>query len=284
MTTQKKGPSAVGAAAEAEIVSCPIPEENTNMDKTTSAPEYSATDVAEALAMIDAGDVPCVDIDEDDDLYQDVPAVVLKPLSWLGASVEESGWIHRVVPIDATGRKAPSDEWPDFSGADVSPQVRRYWQHTPNSAIRVGDQLAVSHGMVLPVAEKVIDGERMVELVTHEELQRRQRAEKDGWLAAHPEIASMSLGWGAKVSVDTLNGVDGVDLWWEREFGRAVRMSRHASYRAGVLTYDDDSTTPDVIVDRDFVEDLSLDDMRELASALMAAIPVMEAAIEREVR
>ncbi|WP_292786023.1 MULTISPECIES: hypothetical protein [unclassified Microbacterium] len=109
------------------------------------------------------------------------------------------------------------------------------------------------------------------------EIRERNIAARSAWLAEHPEVAALKPDWAETLDVDDLDGVDGVDLWAERDFG-PVRLIAHASYLDGRVTWDGEVTTPNVVVERDYVEELTVTQMRELASALMAAIPLVEAA------
>ncbi len=104
----------------------------------------------------------------------------------------------------------------------------------------------------------------------------RSRAERDAWLAEHPELLTATL-WHEKVYVEDLDGFEGVEILFERDFG-PVRLIQRATHSNGVLTWDDDTTAPNVIVDDRYREELSVEQIRELASALMAAIPVVEEA------
>lgn len=97
------------------------------------------------------------------------------------------------------------------------------------------------------------------------------------WRQEHPEILAARPGWAETVTVEVLDGEGPVDLWFEREFG-AVRLAKHAVWSAGELAWDEGSNLPEVSIDPSHVEDLTVTQMRELASALMAAIPIVEAA------
>lgn len=114
-------------------------------------------------------------------------------------------------------------------------------------------------------------------LQTLAEIRERNLAARATWLAGRPEVAALKPDWAVTLEVDDLDGVEGVDLWAERDFG-PMRLVAHASYRDGQVTWDDGTTAPNVVIERAYVEELTVEQMRELASALMAAIPVVEAA------
>lgn len=286
MAEQKEGPGAGGNQSEAE-------DQNTNsqggepiMIQTTTTPLYDAAAVIEALAMIDAvPDDQYFHFEPGDELYQEVPAVIMKALAWMdGEPVgwDQGTWVHRVLPLDVEGRKVEviEEAWVDALRA-VPRRVKETWRVTANAAIRVGDLLVVSLGLVFPDREVLVDGEPMVELVTFAEMQRRKQAVKVAWLDAHPEIMANKPAWAKRVSVDAIDKEDDdgeVEIWFEREVG-PVQLSKYANYRNGTLAWADGSDAPSVSIDRDKCENITLDGMREIAAALMAAIPVVEAAM-----
>ena len=108
------------------------------------------------------------------------------------------------------------------------------------------------------------------------EWKARSRTDRDAWLAEHPELLT-ATSWHERVYVEDLDGFEGVEILFERDFG-PVRLIQRATHSDGVLTWDDDTTAPNVIVDDRYREELSVEQIRELASALMAAIPVVEEA------
>lgn len=251
-----------------------------NKNQTTTAPLFSATDVAEALALIDSGDVPCIDLTPDDSLWQDVPEILVKPLAWMdGEPVgwDQGAWVHRVLPLDAEGRKValPSSlEW-GIETAALPPRVKAYWLRTPNSAVRVGELLVISLGHVFPNAEIDVDGERMVELISPTELHRRQRQDNEAWLAEHPDVVAARRDWMQSIVVENLEGLEGVEIHCERDLG-PVNLAKYATYADGRLRWDDGDDAPYVSLATKYREGLSVQDMRDLVDALMKAIPLVE--------
>lgn len=222
----------------------------------------------------------CIDLEPSDALWQDVPDVVLKPIEWMdGAPVGEGGeWCHRTLVLDAEGNKGgPTPmEW-SIEVAALPQGVLSYWAQTPNSAVRVGEFLAISLGRFFPAEEVEVDGERMVKLISPLEVARLRKALQDDWLDEHPQVRASKPAWADTIGADYYQGGDPaeVDVWFERLIG-SVRMSKHAEFKGGVLTWDDDSTDPYVTLEK--WEDLDAAEMRDLVSALLAAIPVIEAA------
>lgn len=103
----------------------------------------------------------------------------------------------------------------------------------------------------------------------------RDKAERAAWLVEHPEADAAKPDWATKVGVEW--EPDGAhSITYDREFGH-VLLSRWAVWDHGTVRFMAGTTDPEVVVVlRDEV--LTVTQMRELASALMAAIPVVEAA------
>lgn len=272
--TQKNAPSAVGAAAEGQYVSIPIPEENPNMSQNTTTSRHSATDVANALALIDSGDVRCIDISPDDALWQEIEPVWSQTVAQLGGTFENLEPVHRALPLDGVGRKVnlPADRIWRQQIIKVPAAVLRYWRSTPNSAIRVGELLIISLGMVIPQEPIEVDGEQVVEFITSEEQRRRWAVAKDAWISDHPEVAASKPEWAETFGVDTIYDDGVADIWFERSMGM-VRLSKHVEFRDGSLTWDDGGPAPYVTLEK--WEGLEPDDMLDLVDALMKAIPML---------
>lgn len=244
--------------------------------------ESPSTENREAVRRLFAEIAECpadsyVILTPEDPFFQDAQPVRIKPVAELGG-LEVGEFVHLAPIFDTDGRKLeqPGDEWWKTALADVDFNTWRAWQITPNAVLRLGAVVAVSLGEYRFARTLTVDGVEVAELVTLDEQSRRDRAERDAWLAEHPELLT-ATSWHETVQVDDLHGLDGVGIWFEHDYG-SLRLVKHASHHDGVLTWDDDSNAPEVIIDRDAVEDLSVTQMRELASALMAAIPVVEAA------
>lgn len=109
------------------------------------------------------------------------------------------------------------------------------------------------------------------------EWQVQLAAASEAWRQEHPEVVSAKPDWADTLTIEVLDGDDPVDVWAEREIG-VVSLSRHGEWRDGVLTWDGGTDAPSVYLLRDNTEDLTVGRMREIASSLMAAIPVVEAA------
>ncbi|MDR6868160.1 hypothetical protein J2Y69_002771 [Microbacterium resistens] len=281
-TAQKNAPGAV-AAAGGEITTDSAGMEASMTNDTTTV-DYTATDVAAALAEIDASEHGCIDLEPSDALYQDVAPSFKKPADWLGCAVgDAAGCMHMAHPVDQNGRKVeiPAGDWWQEQIAKHSTATLRYWKRNANAAIRVGELLAISLGMYLVAGERVEDGEPVVELITAAERRRRDRENERAWAAAHPEVMAAMPVWADDVSVG-LDGVEGVELWFERHIG-PVSLSRPARHVDGRLIFDDATSTPYVAIDRDNIEELTVDAMRELASSLMTAVGVIEGATLVEV-
>lgn len=138
----------------------------------------------------------------------------------------------------------------------------------------------ISHGEYIPTAATTVEGREAFELMSRAEFERRREQREAAFLAEHPEIHA-AVPWAEEITVDAPNRVEAYDIWAERDFGK-LRLSRRAEFADGVLTWDDDTSAPAVMIDH--WKELTLEDMRELASALMGAIPVVEEALAGEVR
>lgn len=104
----------------------------------------------------------------------------------------------------------------------------------------------------------------------------RDRAEKAAWLVAHPEAVAAKPEWADQVGVEWEEEPQDVAITYERDFG-AVLLSRWAAWENGVLTFDGGTTAPEVAVLLRS-EILDVTQMRELASNLLAALPIVEQA------
>lgn len=274
----EEGPAVQSEAFE--NTSTPSEEQETNETQTTAAPEYSATDVGAAMQRLFSEIDACpeghiVTLNPEDPFFQEILPVRVKPAGEMQAP--EVGELVSLAPLfDAAGRRVeqPADDWWAAAEADVPERVRQHWKHTPNAAIRLGEFLAISHGTYIVAAEREVDGVRVFELINLAEQKRRDRAERDEYLNAHPEILAAKPDWATKVSVDAFDE-DGADVIYDRDFGR-VELSRGARFESGRVTFDDNTTAPSVFIYER--EDLTVEGMRELASALLAAIPTVEAA------
>ncbi|MEV7631991.1 hypothetical protein AB0N64_06245 [Microbacterium sp. NPDC089318] len=272
----ESAPDAVAAAVEGENTST---REEKIMRYTQSTNEQiaTATDVAELFADIDAtaeGYYPI--IAPDDPLYQEISGVDYKPLSWLDWLADPTigfcgSWTSRSLAVDAEGRRA------DFPPADalaaVPADLYRAWRQTPNAAIRVGALLLISLGEWLPMRKVEVDGETVVEIVTLDEIRRRQQAEKDAWLDDHPEVRS-AVPWADSMGVDVIGDDGEVEVWFEKAFG-PVRFAQYAVHKDGRLRFGDGSSAPNVVIDKH--EDLTVGDMRSLIAGLTAAVEALEA-------
>ncbi|WP_141873014.1 hypothetical protein [Microbacterium saperdae] len=282
---EEEGPEAAATAVEAENTPTPSQEHMMNKNQDTVVPQFSSTAVIQALAVIDA--LPhdkYFHFEPGDELYQEIPAVVVKPLAWMGSDPvgwDQDTWVHRVLPLDLEGRKVDvlGAEWDDALSA-APPGLVATWRVTANAAIRIGDLLVISLGQFFPHREVEVDGAPMVELVTFAETLRRKQEAKTAWLDAHPTIAAHKPGWAERViveAIDERNPEADVEIWFERDFG-PVHLTKCATYNGGTLTWADGSDAPSIHIDRDKREDMTLDGMRELAFALPEAISVVEAA------
>ncbi|AZS48396.1 hypothetical protein [Microbacterium oxydans] len=111
---------------------------------------------------------------------------------------------------------------------------------------------------------------------TRAEWNARDKAEKATWLTEHPEATAAKPDWADRVGVEWEFDEEHVTITYERGFGQ-VLLSRWASWSAGVVHFADGTTAPDAIVLlRD--DPLTVAQMRELASNLLAAAPIVEQA------
>lgn len=271
---------AVAAAVAGENTPTLNQENEVNEIQPTTTPEHAATDVAAALALIDDGS-PYITLEPGDALYQDVEPSFRKPAAWLGCDIEDArGWIHMVHPIDQDGNKVdlPGGDWYRQTIAALDTKLVQHWKRTANAAIRLGDLLVISLGEYTPMGP--VDENGDVELVTLAEMRRRSDAEADAWEAAHadairaamPAEATSFCVW----DFSAFSDVQGV--MYERDFG-PVTISWPAEGSNGTVRV---TGGPEVMVrvgnQSDVVD--GVDELRKLASALMAAIPVVETATE----
>lgn len=113
------------------------------------------------------------------------------------------------------------------------------------------------------------------EAETLAEWNERDKTAKAAWLAAHPEAAAAKPDWAEKVWLEW--EPDGTHtVTYERTIG-LVLLARWSVWENGVIRFMDGSSAPEAFVNH--AEVLTLEQMRELASDLMAAIPVLEEAM-----
>lgn len=276
MTTQKKARSAVGAATAGEDLN--TREGEPIMDQDTTTPEHSATDVAEALRLIDEGHAHVIDLEPSDALYQDIADAFTKPLDWV-EEADESKWLHMAYPVDGEGRyvKLPGGDWWVRHIMHLDPGAVRYWQTHPNSAIHVGELLVISLGEYQYVGRTETEDGPVAEFITFDEARRRRDEAKDAWtetnlaaiIAAQPAQATSWDVW------DFAEWSDSQGVMYEHEIG-PVTIAWTADAQDGVVTVKGLEVQVRVGDKSEMIG--GVDEMRELAAALMAAIPVIEEA------
>lgn len=277
MTEQKKGPGAVGAAAGAENI--PTTAEEKEMNNTSMT---DATDNREAVQRLFAEIAACpeghvVILEPGDPFYEPEQPVRLKPVAEFGGRVQVGEFVDLAPVFDENGVRVeePGADWWAGAFAEIGISDWHRWMRTPNAVLRVGDRLLVAAGSYRVAGTRVVDGVEVAEMITLAEQNRRTREAEAAWIAAHPDV-SAATGWHDSVDVvDFAEGSDdGVELMFEKDLG-PVRIVQAAYHRDGALRWSDE---PTVVVDSGYREDLTVDGMRELASALMAAIPLVEEA------
>ncbi|WP_372968541.1 hypothetical protein [Microbacterium sp.] len=275
--TKKEAP---GMQAEG-FENTPTPDQEKEMNDTSMT---ETTDNCEAVKRLFAEIAECpeghfVILTLEDPFFQDPQPVRVKRAAELDG-LEVGEFVHLAPIFDADGRKLdePGDEWWKAALADVDFDTWRSWRITPNAALRLGDVVAVSLGEYQFERTLLVDGVEVAELITLDEIRRRSDAQKDAWIAEHAEaIEAARPAEATSVDVWDFNPrSNGQGILYVREFG-PVSLSWSAdvvdgvvSFRAGVDVMVHVGTTSEVVP--------GVDEMRELASALMAAIPTVEAA------
>lgn len=216
-------------------------------------------------------------LEPSDPFYEPVQPVRIKPVAEFGGPVQVGEFVDLAPVFDENGTRVeePGHEWWSGAYAEIGMTAWYRWIHTPNAVLRVGDRLLVAAGSYRVAGTRVVDGVEVAEMITLAEQNRRTREAEAAWIAAHPDI-STATGWHDTVDVvDFAEGSeDGVELMFEKDLGPA-RIVQAAYHRDGALRWSDG---PTAVVDSRYREDLTVDGMRELASALMTAIPVVEEA------
>lgn len=210
-------------------------------------------------------------------LFQQIPDTKVKTAAQIDDVEIEIGlgWFWFATVLDADGRDVTgihSEQWDEALGS-LSLGARRTVLSTPNAAMRLGEHLVISHGEYIPIAKV---GDDAYELISRDEWRRRERAARNAFADEHPVILESKPAWADSVDVDAIDEKSGeADIVYGRSFG-PVELSRAAVYVDGGMRFDDDTDRPFVTLAKH--EDLTLEEMRELASAIMAAIPVVEEA------
>ncbi len=196
---------------------------------------------------------------------------------------QQSSWFGRWY--DADGNVIPArvrdDDWTARESEGMPTSTLQ--AHALSAWRSPSGFLFVSDGSWMPTEELEVDGEPAFRFVSLAGVKRREAARGEEWLAAHPEVGAAVQSWATDIEVNINTRRETVDVWAERDLG-LVHLSKHAELCDGVIIWDDDSPKPYVSLDRDRVEDLTVETMRELASALLAAIPAVEAALAEEVQ
>lgn len=277
MTANSEGPTVQGEAFE--IVSVPIPGESTNMtiEAETATEGESVRDV---FAYMQREDLTVIQLLPAHALAQQIVDRKVKRAEQIDdAPIElEWNWYWYATVLDIEGRDVTGTNTDAFWSELVSSlglAHRRQLKAIPNAATRAGDFLVISHGEFIPVTKMDDD---TYELVSHDEWRRQERARLNSFADNRPVIRESKPSWAESTDVDAVDPqTHEADIVYGRSFG-PVELSRAAVYADGVMQFDDDTDRPFVTLTKH--EDLTLEEMRELASALMAAIPVVEEATE----
>lgn len=278
MTTQKKAPSAVGAAAEGENTSKLIEENNVNSNQDTTTPQYSATDVAEALAEIDAPGFHCVEFEPGTTFYSEPLQSVTLAEESLGTT-DSDGWVTFARFIDREGSEGDlPDGYREKHLARVPGAELREFKKSANSGIRVGDYLAISYGLFRVDHDFERDGVRMVEMVTREEEQRRKHLAQETWTEKNRDLIQATMPSEAtSFEVWDYDGAQrSTGVLYERVIG-PLKLSWGAEIANGKVLHVDAQPAVLIEVGRTSDEIGNIDEMRELASSLTAAIEILEA-------
>lgn len=276
--TQKNAPAAVGAADEGENTSPPNEEQNMNTP--------IIADVREEVQRIFKELAECLEgqfviLEPSDALYQEPRPVRLKPVSEFGGKFRIGDLIDLAPVFDENGVRVeePGSEWWASAFAEVGMTGWYRWMRTPNGVIRVGDRLVVAVGSYQVVGTRVVDGVEVAELITLEEHNRRQREAQEAWTESHLRLilASMPVGATSYEVWDFVSTDETVGVLFKHDVGR-VTISWGADVKDGRVTRMAETPTVSVEAGNQMIEMSGVQEMREVASALMAAIPVLEAA------
>ncbi len=237
----------------------------------TDTRESLAREVIEALEAIDVGTPHVVEFCPDEALYLEPVQSCSVPASDVAGKLKTT----MVRCFDTHGREVTPDEsyWAQHLGS-VSARDRRSWRSTPNGGIRVGDVLAISAGEFFAYREYETAGERLVEFVTLDELQRRREAGKTAWIATHLTAVDAAAPAGfASWDVWDYQSDDDLGIIYEAEIG-PVAVSWAATFSDERVKLSE--AGPEVSVRVGSVSDMvTVDDMLELVDALMKAIPMV---------
>lgn len=230
-----------------------------------------ATEVIEALEVIDVGTPHVVEFCPDEGLYLEPVQACSVPAS----DFDGKTWTTMVRCFDTSGREVMPDAsyWARHLGR-VSERDRRSWRSAPNCGIRVGEILALSAGEFTAYREYDRGGERMVELVTLEELQRRREAGKHAWIAAHiTDVDAAAPAGFTSWDIWDYQSDDDLSIIYENEIG-PVSVSWAATFSDGRVKLSE--AGPDVSVRVGKVSDtVTVSDMLDLVDSLMKAIPLV---------
>ncbi|MBP3977848.1 hypothetical protein [Microbacterium sp. BLY] len=107
------------------------------------------------------------------------------------------------------------------------------------------------------------------------------RSEADEqWFSEHSDVLASRPPWASAAEVADFDGLEGVEVYFERQMG-PISLTRYATYTDGALTWDDGTKAPYVSIDTRYREGLEPDDMLDLVGALLAAVPMYQAAVLR---
>lgn len=130
----------------------------------------------------------------------------------------------------------------------------------------------MSDSNVIPIHTFEIDGE----LLTADEWRKREQEKRDAFYRAHhAEIVAAQPSWALKAVVDAVAD-DEADLVYLTSYG-SLELSRAAEFVGGRIVYSEGTDRPIVAIVGN-VLNLSVEEMRELAASLLAAVPAVEAA------
>lgn len=277
MTGNEEGPTVPGGAFEIT----PTPSEEQEVNETIIAettPEGES--VRDVFAYMEREELTVIQLLPAHALAQQITARKVKRAEQIddGQIDLEWNWYWYATVLDIEGRDVTGTNtdafWADLVGS-LDLAHRRQLKSIPNAATRAGDFLVISHGEFIPVTKFDDD---TYELVSRDEWRRRQRTRLNSFADNRPLIRESKPSWAESTDVDAVDPqTHEADIVYGRSFG-PVELSRAAVYVDGGMRFDDNTDRPFVTLAKH--EDLTLEEMRELASALMAAIPVVEEATE----
>lgn len=275
MTANEKGPGTGGNQSEAENAAHPIPGESTNMDIIAETiPEGES--VRDVFTFMEKEDLTVVQLLPAHALAQQITDRKVKRADQIddGPIELKWDWYWYATVLDIEGRDVTGTNtdafWADLVGS-LGLAQRRQLKTVANAATRAGDFLVISHGEFIPVAKV---GDDTYELVSRDEWRRQKRASLNAFADDRPVIRASQPAWADLLTVDAIyEDTQQADVIYSRDFG-PVELSRAAVYVDGEMRFDDDTDRPFVTLRKH--EDLTLEDMRELVSSLMAAIPLVE--------